>query len=345
VSGSEDRLHIASVFGREIAVMDPETGKIIDRLGTDLGVEGPDDLAFGPDGSVYWTSILTGEVGRLSPDGIKSGQLLTPGINPITFSDDGRLFVGQCFLGHALYELDPEFADPPRLIADNFTCLNGMDWGPDDRLYSAMPFDQQVVSIDVDSCTSASDPWTECDIQIAADGFGVPPAAKFDSQGRLHVIDALSGEILRVDTQTGVKGVIAHLTPKKLDNLAFDSRDRLFVSNSDDGSIHQVLPGGQTRTVSKGGMILPGGVAVLARPRGGDSVFVADWWSIREFNGLTGRPKSIEHHFFDPAGLTGPFTVSPARDAAGTGESHGLCSAVERNSIPGRPRRRRAWQQ
>lgn len=307
----EDRLHIASCLGREIVVMDPKSGRILDRLGPDLGVEGPDDLAFGPDGSVYWTSILTGEVGRLSPEGIKSGQLLTPGVNPITFSDDGRLFVGQCFLGHALYELDPELADPPRLIADNFTCLNGMDWGPDDRLYSAMFFDQQVVSIDVDSCTGASDPWTECDIQIAADGFGIPAAAKFDSQGRLHAVDALSGEIFRVNAQTGVKEAIAHLTARMLDNLAFDSRDRLFVSNAHDGSIHQVLPSGEMRMVSKGGMILPGGVAVLARPRGGDSVFMADFWSLREFNGLTGRPESIEGHFFDPAGLTSPFTVSP----------------------------------
>ena len=308
---SEDRLHIASVAGREIVVMDPKSGRILNRLGTDVGVEGPDDLAFGPDGSLYWTAITTGEVGRLSPDGVKSTVAwLTPGVNPITFSDDGRLFVGQCFMDDGLYELDPNLVDPPRLVADGFGCLNGMDWGADNRLYSAMPFHQQVVSIDVDSCTGSLDPWNECDIEIVATGFGVPPAAKFDSQGRLHVVDALTGEILRVDTETGDKEVIAQLMPKKIDNLAFDSRDRLFVSNSDDGSIHQVLPSGEMRTVSKGGMMAPGGVAVLPRPHG-ESVFVADFWSLSEFNGLTGRPKSIEHHFFDPFGFTAPFTVSP----------------------------------
>ena len=64
---SYDRLHIASAFGREILVMDVETGEILDRIGISLGVEGPDDLSFGPDGSLYWTSIFTEEVGRLSP--------------------------------------------------------------------------------------------------------------------------------------------------------------------------------------------------------------------------------------------------------------------------------------
>ena len=88
---AKDRLYIASSVGREIVVMDPETGKILDRLGPKVGVESPDDLAFGPDGSLYWTAILTGEVGRLSPDGVKTSQSVALGVNPITFSGDGRL--------------------------------------------------------------------------------------------------------------------------------------------------------------------------------------------------------------------------------------------------------------
>ena len=40
---AHDRLYIASVVGREILVMEPKTGKIIAKLDTEMGVEGPDD--------------------------------------------------------------------------------------------------------------------------------------------------------------------------------------------------------------------------------------------------------------------------------------------------------------
>jgi len=317
---SQDRLHIGSVVGREILIMDPKSGKIIDRIGTDQGVEGPDDLAFGPDGSLYWTSILTGEVGRLTPDGLKTGQFVLPGVNPITFSDDGRLFVALDFLGDGLYELDPDLIDPPRPIvvasAENplpLGFLNGMDWGPDGRLYGPIWTQGRVVSIDVDSCEATSDPWTDCDIQTVTDGLGTPAAVKFDSQGQLHVIDHLTGEVLRVDRETGARWLIAQLAPG-LDNLAFDSRDRLFISHAQDGSVFQVLPSEQTRALNKGGIITAGGVAALPGPNDRDSVFVADVFTLREFDGLTGRPMDVARNIIGASELIGPFTVSAADD-------------------------------
>jgi sugar lactone lactonase YvrE len=296
---ASDRLHISSAAGREIIVMDPETGEILDRLGPDVGVESPDDLAFGPDGSLYWTALLAGEVGRLSPDGVTTSQPVALGVNPITFSDDGRLFVALDFLGDALYELDPDLVDPPRLIAENLGFLNGMDWGPDGFLYGPLWLKGEVVRIDVDTGT----------ITTVADGFGVPTAVKFDSQGRLYVGDHLRGEILRLDTETGSKEVIATGLPG-LDNIAFDSHDRLFVANAQDGSILEVLPNGTMRTVSAGGMIAPIGVAVLPRADG-ESVFVADLYTLREFDGWTGEQRSIVRGVIAiPGGITSPMTVS-----------------------------------
>jgi sugar lactone lactonase YvrE len=299
---ASDRLHIASAVGREIIVMDPETGDILDRLGPDRGVESPDDLAFGPDGSLYWTALLTGEVGRLSPDGTKTSQTVALGLDPITFSDDGRLFVALDFLGDALYEVDPDLVDPPRLIAENLGFLNGMDWGPDGLLYGPIMTKGEVVRVDVD--TGA--------VTTVADGFGYPGAVKFDSQGRLYVGDDMRGEISRVDTETGSKEVIA--TGLGLDNIAFDSQDRLFVSNAREGSILEVLPDGTTRTVSPGGIIVPQGVAVLPRA-GGESVFVADSWTLRQFDGVSGEQKSLDVNFPGvPGGITSPQTVSADGD-------------------------------
>jgi sugar lactone lactonase YvrE len=296
---ADDQLYIASFVGREIVVMDPETGNILDRLGPDRGVEAPEELTFGPDGSLYWTSELTGEVGRLSPDGTRTSQPVGLGVNPITFSDDGRLFVALVYFGDALYELDPDLIDPPRLIAEDLGFLAGMDWGPDGFLYGALWTEGEVVRIDVDTGT----------VTPVADGFGSPVTAKFDSQGRLHVTDYTKGEVLRVDAETGSKEVIASGL-SGLDNIAFDSQDRLFVSHAQDGSIFEVLPGGITRTVSPGGMIAPGGVAVLPRADG-ESVFVADLWTLREFDGLSGEGRGLERHYLlVPGRITSPQTVS-----------------------------------
>lgn len=317
---AEDNLYIASVVGREIVVINPRNGKIINRLGPEVGVECPDDLVFGPDGSLYWTELLTGFVGRMSPEGVVTKQFVAPGVNPITFSTAGRLFVALDFLGDGLYELDPNLIAPPRPIIvateENpypLGFLNGFAFGPDGRLYGPLFAAGMVVSIDVNSCENTSNPWADCDIRVVADGFTVPVAAKFDSQGRLHVVDR-SGEVFRVDTTTGEKTVIASNFPPALDNLAFDSQGNLYVSNTNDGSVTRILPSGQGRILSPGGMIFPVGVAVLQRPDGSESVFVADLFTLREFNGLTGKQVGIASVNMVGEGLTSPFTVSTDGD-------------------------------
>jgi len=275
-----DRLYIACGFGPEIAVMDPETGEILDRITTD--VQGPDDLTIGPDGSLYWTDILTGEVGRLTPDGVVTKQFVAPGVNPITLSGDGRLFTALALLGDALYELDPDLKNPPRLIAENLGMLNGFDFGPDGFLYSPVPFQGKIVRINVD--TGEITP-------VVAEGI-MAPSVKFDSQGRLYTQNRLNNEIVRVDTATGSMEVIATV-PFGMDNLAFDSQDRLFCSESASGAIFEVFDDGTTRVVHSGGLIMAGSVAVQSRADGGESVFAADGWRLREFDGATGKERGV----------------------------------------------------
>jgi sugar lactone lactonase YvrE len=297
---SSDMLYIASLFGREILVMDPETGKIINRLGPDKGVESPDDLTFGTDGSLYWTAFITGEVGRLTPQGANTSQLVAFGVNPITFSDDGRLFVALNFFGDALYELDPNLVKPPRLITQNLGWLNGMDWGSDGFLYGPIWTQGKVIRIDVKNGKNAS----------VAEGLAIPSAVKFDSKGYLYVTDFMRGEVLRVNVKTGNKEVISS-NLSRLDNLAFDSKGRLFVSQEDDGSIFEILSNGTKRTVSSGGMIAPGGVAVSSN---GKSVFIADLFTLREFD-LTGKEISAERNVMGISeGILAPNTVSSYGD-------------------------------
>ena len=231
--GPDGNLYIASVVSSQILAIDPESGAEVASWGPDDGVNGPDDLIFGPDGSMYWTDIGGGEVGKRTPDGVTSiVGAPGPGANPITFSDDGRLFVSQCFLGTHLFEIDPDGVDEPRLINDELGpgCgLNGMDWGPDDKLYGPRWFNAEVARVDVDSG----------EVEIVATDFGIPAAVKFDSQGRLHVLDTQRGEVVRIDLDSGDREVVGR-PGVGLDNLALDGDDRVFVSSFMNGSIVEV---------------------------------------------------------------------------------------------------------
>jgi sugar lactone lactonase YvrE len=170
-----------------------------------------------------------------------------------------------------------------------------------------------VVSVNVGQPgdPSSSSPKTDGTIQVVASGFKIPIAVKFDLQDRLHVADSGTGQVFLVNTSTGMKTLVATIEPG-LDNLAFDSGDNLFVSNFENGTINRILPDGQGQTVSQGGMVFPGGVAVLGHPDGKESVFVANAYTLNELIGLTGNQVNI---FSGNQGLlTTPFTVSADGD-------------------------------
>lgn len=273
--GPDGLLYVTSVIGSDLTLIDPDSGEEVKRFTAADGVIGPDDVAFASDGSFYWTSILTGEVAGFNAAGerVVAAQL-PPGANPITFSDDDRLFVSQCFLGTNLYELDPAGEAPPRMIADDLGpgCgLNGMDWGPDDRLYGPRWFHGEVVSFDVDTGER----------RVEATGFTTPAAIKFDSQGVLHVLDTGTGELIRIADDT--RDVVATLDPG-LDNFAFDASDTPFVSSFTDGYIKRVNADDTITTLQPGGMAHPGGVAVI-----GDTVWVADVHAVRGYDRETGE--------------------------------------------------------
>jgi sugar lactone lactonase YvrE len=318
--GADGNLYIASFLAKEILVMNKQNGKIVNRIGFDKGVKSPDDLVFGPDGSLYWTDILLGEVVRRTPAGVTSRQFVASGVNPITFSKDGRLFVARDFTsGDGLYEVDPNLLNPPRaLIASTpanlfpLGWMNSFDFGSDGRLYGPLFLAGMVVSVDVGApgAPFSSSPWTDGTISVLATGFKWPVAAKFNPAGILHVLDQ-TGEVFKIDTKTGAKSLFITLQ-EGLDNLVFDADGTMYVSNADFGWITEVKPGGQTRVISKGGMISPMGVAVLPGSNSQDALFVGDLFRLRELDGNNGKEMSVEkgHLLPEPKKLTTPFSVS-----------------------------------
>ena len=311
--GPDGHLYVTSVAGREIVVMDRRSGRILDRLGRDLGIETPDDCVFGPDGALYWTALFAGQVGRLAPDGTASIIAeLPPGPNPIAFNEEGRLFVGLAAFGDGLYEVDPTGVAPPTLLIPPPTGgLNGFEFGPDGFLYSPQTTTGSVVRIDVDAGT----------ITPVASGFAMPVAVDFDSVGRLYVNDTAADEIVRIDLVSGAREVFAELSDG-VDNLAFDEHDTLYTTSLLQGSVRSVRQNGQMQTISRSGMTTPGGIAVLPRrsrghrtpPGPGDELWVADFFSLRGLSGASGREHRFEPSIPGISALAAPQTVAADGD-------------------------------
>ena len=223
---AQDRLWVASV-GSGIFVLDPDSGETLEHYPAD--VASADDLTIAPDGTVYFTDIVAGQVGIIDPDGTLREERLEvgPGANSITLSDDGRLFVGADFLGDGFFEVDVTGATPPRVINPDPGWLNAMDFAPDGSIYAPRWTEGTIVRVDPETGELTT---------IADNSESVYAAVKFDADGNLYAVEAYPAHVVEVDIATGEQTILATLDANN-DNLAFDSTERLFVSSSQNGSI------------------------------------------------------------------------------------------------------------
>ena len=290
-------VYVASAVGSRIDVLDPASGKRLRSLGPKQGVWGPDDLAFGPEGALYWTAFFTGEVARLNGEG--QAEIIArvgEGVNAISFSDEGRLFVSRVFLADELYEIDLKGMQPPRLIRQGMGGLNAMDFGADGQLYGPLWFKGQIARINVDSG----------ELTVITDGLDTPSAVKFSPNDELHALDQHQGTLLRINIETGEKTVVAN-PGAGADNLDFDEKGRVYISNAHEGSVSLVLPNGKMRALSTGGLSMPAGIVI--NPQG--ELVVAAAQSLRHYNAQTGAEQFVLHTAIgDPRTLATPLTVS-----------------------------------
>ena len=285
----DDNLWVASAFGQAIRKIDPDSGEILEQLGPAEYVVFPDDLTFDAFGTLYWTDVGIGAVfGRLPGGPTFPVALGFPSANPITISDDGRLFFAQCFetglAGNGVFEADPfgSLATSAIRTGDLGCASNGMDWWNGD-LYSPRWYEGRVVRVDI----------TTGDLADVTTGWGIPTAVKFNSQGELHAVNQGNGEVVRIDLNSGDRDVLAVFPYGWSDNLAFDSNDRLFVSSATDATIAEILPEGGIRVVSPGGMTVPMGIALI-----GDTVYVGEPQAVRGFDTHTGEQTSVTRSAF-----------------------------------------------
>jgi sugar lactone lactonase YvrE len=300
-------VYVASVGDDEITVHDPQTGKLLDRIGPERGVGGPDDLFITDDGTIYGTEILTGNVGMLKPDGRFKKQAVGPGVNPITMSDDGRLFVGS-----GLYEVDPDLEDPPVLL-DGSLNVNGSDFGPDGYLYAPSQFTGEILKIDVDTAVG----------ETVATGFRAPTGVKSNSLREIHVGDLAAGQASKLDLATGDREVLIEIDGT-IENIAFGTDDRLYAAAGSDNQIIR-YDSGRVKALSQPGLGLPGGVAVS--PDG--TAWVGEFFALR---GFEKNPRNWVMSFydrFDPPGSGFASAATVAADGHNLITSSGFSHAVQ----------------
>lgn len=272
------RLLAGSVVGQSLSLVDRESGAVSPFVGPPTGMA--DDVAFGPDGEVAWTAYLVGELRIRNAAGeIRTVASGLPGLNSLAYTEDGRLFATQVFMGDALYEIDRSGEQPPRKIIEGMGGLNGFEFGPDGHLYGPLWFKGEVVRVNVESG----------EMDTVADGFRIPAAVNFDGQGRLYVVDSATGELLRLQPGTAEKVRVARLKPS-LDNLAIDKQaGLLYVSNMADNSIQEVdLADGRVRDLVRTRLAAPSGLAMV-----GDQLHIADTFAYRVMDTGSGDIREV----------------------------------------------------
>jgi len=299
-----DTLYVGSVMGQSIATIDTRTGETATFVAPPRGLA--DDLEFGPDGSLAWTSILTGEVYVRHPDGtveVLADNL--PGVNAIAFHPDGRLFVTQVLWGDALWELDPAGKRPPRKVLADIGQLNGFDFDRAGKLYGPLMHKGAVVRIDVDTGAMTT----------LASGFGVPVAVNLDSRDNLYVADTQLGRIVRIDITNGEQTLIATVDPG-IDNLAIDSHDHLFITDFVDNAVYQInTRTGAARNIVRSELSVPGGLDV-ATENGVDQIYLAELFAFSKINGDSGAVFDLKRGLRDP--MEFPMAVNVQADAITT---------------------------
>ena len=289
----DDQLFAGSVIGQAIYRVQVDSGEVDRFIEPPTGMA--DDIAFAEDGTMAWTAFLLGKVYiRKGNKTIEVANGLN-GPNSLAFSKDGRLYVSEVFLGDALYEIDVKNVDKPdfksiprndlRRIADKLGGLNGFEISKNDGfLYGPLWFKGQAVKINLENGM----------VEVIASGFKIPAAANLDPQNpdNLYVVDTATGGIWSVSLTSKAKKLVASLK-SGLDNLAFDSRGRLFVSSMTDNGIYLVdKVTGASKTIVEGKLAIPSDIAVVTES-GKEIVHVADVFSYRTVDGQNGTVNDV----------------------------------------------------
>jgi sugar lactone lactonase YvrE len=282
---------VVDTGAKKILTMDPDTGQILDTFTE--GVDGPADIDFGPDGTMFWMNSFMKEAYKRTPDGqVSRIAQLESVVDGVAVNAEGRVFTSSLEVGkNELWELDPYGVQPPRLVAE-LGGLDAYDFGPDGYLYAPdfLNGTGQVFKIDINSGA----------YEVIADGLCQPIATKFNAAGELYVLDYLCPKVVKVDITTGEKTLVTNVSPGP-DNFDFSPAGELFIAILGDTYIGKILPDGTVQNITTPGMASPGSIAL----RSDGSLFVATPFGLRLYDVETAE---FQKAFYTDTGMIPPYS-------------------------------------
>jgi sugar lactone lactonase YvrE len=273
--GPDGYLYGGSVAAQEIYRIDVSSGMVTRVVGAPDGEA--DDIAFAPDGTLVWTALIEGQVRGLNQQNeVYVIEDKIPLANPVAFTQTGRMFVGQMGIDR-LWEIDFSGTQPRRLVNQKTGNLNSFEIDTDDALYGPLVTKGAIARMDIDTG----------EVSTLAEGLGHVVALNLDSDKRIVAVDWASGNVWRINKDTGDKKIIATLTPP-LDNLAIDTDDTIYVSRPAASAIERIDPIDQSvSTLVAGQMSIIGGLTIVDY-QGHETLLVADAFGYRIIDVDTG---------------------------------------------------------
>lgn len=245
-----DTIWVASIEDDTVLQVRASDGAILRRIAT-LGA-GPDDVAVGPDGSVWTTGFTNGELGRIEPGGGYSVvAAMEPGINPLEFGSDGTLYVGTYGKDGTLYSLATDGGAPidgeePQVAVEGLPDINAFGVLDDGTLVApagGLTGPSEAVLIDPAEGTVST---------IVGDLPAVAAGAT-DADGTPYVLANITGEVLAVDVEAKTAEVVRTVEQgAPFDNLAFAPDGTLYVSSFTAPAITVVAPDGTEQVLAIG---------------------------------------------------------------------------------------------
>ena len=188
---------------------------------------------------------------------------LPPGTNPIAWSTDGTLYVGEAVTADGLYEVTPPeggqtSAPAPRTISDAVGNVNAFDVGPGGLIYGPNYVDQTGTVVAIDPADGA--------VTTIADIPGYPTALRTIDDHRLLVLANLPSALYEVDLSTlpaaddpnPPEDPRATVTPRgdvvlaTVDNFTVAPDGTIYVTSFNQPTVLAIAPDGTTRTITIG---------------------------------------------------------------------------------------------